>query len=85
MRIDTVDVFADNKHKIYKLHKVKQSLTESNKVKQSLTKCMTVQKDAKLNRAKCLFVAMFVKFKVIELLMQLKRFLKTPKNSIKNI
>ena len=37
--------------------------------------CRTVQKYARLNRAKCLFVnlCLFVKFKVIELLTQLKR------------
>ena len=33
---------------------------------------MTVHKDAKLNRAKCLSVCQFVKFKFIELLTQLK-------------
>ena len=34
---------------------------------------MTVQKDTKLNRDKCLFVSKFVKSKVTEQLTQLKR------------
>ena len=34
---------------------------------------MTLQDHIKLNRAKCLFVSQFVKFKFIELLTQLKK------------
>ena len=56
---------------------MKQSLAKSKKVEQNQTNskknpCMTVEKDAKLNRAKCLSVCKFAKFKVIELLTQLQ-------------